>query len=647
MTDQGQAIFTFPGLAVGNYDSWSGTDVCGISPASFTATIFPQLGLPKLIGDLQLIQDNRRIVFKDCLLDNVDYDEGTNGQQASVKFLDERWKWSEGYVISGKWNTRLSNNEVDPLYEKTPFQLASLLFAAFEITSFDAEILKSTKYAGIRPPVDWEISNPSQELQKMIDELGLILCPQRSSSLAPTKWVICRTGEGAQLRSDIPYQDSAEGIDPKQKPHALRIFGAPIKYQQRFELEAIGRDIVDYENQTQPIPDDPREPRPLGNADGSWKALENLTYRPWVKDGDTFVRSFGMEGSYFFNVSERRVPQPDGSYQVAQDLANQTVFRCYRLKIPEGGLKIEGYKNQRGESKLVKRNQIVLSNEVVDNFQNADGAIVNNPAFFDFIGYHSLMPEYSQNCEPGTLLGVDTADETDPSSVVTGSINTETPNSSPTSSAGIITFSQPLYRYQIDGEDNADLPAKVWLTCAVTILDDETWQPVRYTLDQVLPDAPTEPAGGYKFVRPVRADDVQLYFKTTYEDGFNESGTPKGQKTVNNELSSLSQFSDTPSAFVMANYYLTAASNEYETVDQQTRTYIGIWPTQLDGAIKQVSYKIGPSGCDTTVSRNREHDLIRQSYKEAQRETLRNDLAAKKQKADQDAAKSVIAKVKK
>lgn len=643
MPDQGQATFDFGGILA--YEGAEGTDVCGIAPASFTATVYPQLQSVQLIADIILQQDGRKTVFKDCLLDDAQYSEGSNGQEVACRFLDERWRWTTGYVIDGKWNVRLADGNVDPFYQKTPYELAAMLFPAFGVTSFDADILKTGDFSAARPLMDWEVASPAQELQRMCEDFGLRICPQRSSTLAPTKWVICRTGVGAQLRSDIPYSDTGQGINPANKPHALRLYGAPTKFQVRLPCEAVGREIYDPRDNASGVPT-------LGvttKKDASWKLLKDLSYRPIVSNpnlaGD-YISTFRYEDSEFEEVSTARILQDEGGYQVAQDIARQTVFKSYRIKIPEGGILIDGYRDKNGDLKYVKRKNIVLTNEICSVFTDAEGVKRPKPAFLDIIGYHELMPENAVNCAAGTRIDIDESDIGESSTAVTCSINTEQLTSAVTSSAGIITVSQCLRRHaRVDDAVDDDLAAKVWVNCAVMVIDEDTGQLVRYTLDKVLDGAPPPPSGGYIFVQPIRQDDVQLNWVTTYILG--EDGEWLSSETTSNEYDPPDAPSGTPGAKAAAQYYLDAKAKEMETLDQQTRNYLGFWPTTLDGAITQASYKITKSGFDTTVSRNTEHDLRRVSYKEAQREVKRNDLEAAKKAADDAATKANAKKGKK
>ena len=47
-----------------------------------------------------------------------------------------------------------------------------------------------------------------------------------------------------------------------------------------------------------------------------------------------------------------------------------------------------------------------------------------------------------------------------------------------------------------------------------------------------------------------------------------------------------------------------------------TRTYLGLFPIDMDGAIQQVSYRIGKQGADTIASKGTEHDFDIPQYAE-------------------------------
>ena len=609
MPDQGQAKFSYPGIQL--VEDLDLTDVAGVSPSTISIACYPQQGLPPIEGDLVLTQDGRTVTFKNCRIDQARYTRNSGGLIVNVMLMDERWRWGKGYVITGKYNTRLPNNEVDPFREKKPIELVKLLFEAMEVTNYVADIVESDKnIAAARPEIDWDVSNPAQELQSLLDSFGLRLVPRRSDG----KFVVCRTGEGANLEANgRPYQDPSEGIDPQENPDALTVFGPPVRHQVRLELEAVGREIWDTSKQPSAIPDDPLLPRPTDNADGSIKLIADLTYAP--KTGG--VADWTKFDEACSEVDRVRVKQPDGSLHSPQDLARQSVYRMFRVKADaEDKITIPTYSDPKTGEHTVTRKQLILTNELLDEYIDPDGAKKIQPAFCDFIGWYTGY-EGDGNSEGGTRLEARDNVDGDAVEFPTFSINLE-------NQLQTISFSKAMMRYN-DGESSGDiLPAKIWLTCAVEIRHPETWQPIRYEKTKPVPGAPPLKAREKaKFVQPLRRDDVKAWFKTYYD-----IDTTTGVGTIT-ESTDNSLIADT-----QADYYLDSQIAALQTVNNKTLTLVGMWPFDLDGAINQVSYKISKSGTDTIVSRGTEHDVRIPTYKDQQQRIKRTKLANEKAEAD-------------
>ena len=605
MPDQGQAKFSYPGI--NSVEEIDFTDVAGTSPSTGVLTCYPQFGLPAMEGDLVLTQEGRTVTFAKCRIDSASYQRNSGGQVVSVKLMDERWRWQKGYVIHGKYNTRLPNNSVDPLREKTPRELVDLLCEVMDVTNIVADLVSSDpNVSAARPEVDWDVSNPAQELQSLLDSFGLRLVPRRSDG----KFVICRTGEGATLTAaGRPYQDPSEGIDPNDTPDRIAMFGEPIRYQVRLELEAVGKDIVDPANQPSAVPDPPIPPLPTDNADGSWKPILQLTYTP--KDA-TGTPSWDQEEDDMQNVSEIRIAQPDGSLHSPHDMAMQTVFRCYRVKETSGFVEIPGYTDPVTDTNQVTRKQLILTDELAEEYIDPDGQKRMKPAFCDFVGIHKGWVGDS-NSTGGTRLDVQSKDPFD--------INqSETVGFSIDAATQIVTFSSPIKRYEDEANDDAYLPARVWLTCAVNVRDSVTWQPIRYTKEKPVPGAPS---GDSKFVWPIQQDDLKQYYRTSYTiDPVTGVGTI-GATTDN-----------TKEVDTQADYYLDSNIASLQIPNSKTLTLIGIWDVDMDGAINQISYKISKSGADTVVSRGTEHDYRVPTYKDQMQRNARNELATAKQRAE-------------
>lgn len=617
-----QPLFTYPGVL--QWESLDWTDVAGFAPSQALVQMYPQPKPPKLEGDLIITQGGVTVTAKSMRLVDVVYEPGSGGQLATIKLLDERWRWREGYVISGIYNSRLPDGTVDPLREKTPLELLELIFEAMDVTNFDAELFKTdADIAGDRPQVNWDVSIPAVEGQKLVDLYGCRLVPKRSTG----KFVVCKTGQGAKLPENYPYQDPSQGIDPVEFPDAVKVFGAPIRYQCRLELEAVGKDIVDPANQPSPIPEDPLAPRPTDNADGSIKPIDQMTYAPNLGTAENKIPSWENESDECENVSAERILQADGSYQVAQELAQQHIRKTYRVKEDDFGyLAIPGYVDPSASSNgldsgnLVTRRQLILLDHLAEKFTNPDGSTSHKPAYCDFIGTHPLRVGEG-NCLGGTRLDTQEKDVNivDQSTIVSMSIDP---------AQWLVTFSVPLRRYP-DGEDgDAKYPAKVWLNCCVNIRHPVTWQPIRYERVKATPGGDAES----KFVLPLQKDDIQNDIVASYvidEDTGEGTVVTIGDNAIR-------------TCQKQADYYIDAMIKSFDTVESLTLTYLQIVPIDLDGAITQVSYTISKSGGDTKVSRGTEHDTSVPSYKQSRERLLRGELATAQDDAERRELRSQL-----
>lgn len=63
-----------------------------------------------------------------------------------------------------------------------------------------------------------------------------------------------------------------------------------------------------------------------------------------------------------------------------------------------------------------------------------------------------------------------------------------------------------------------------------------------------------------------------------------------------------------------AEYYLRGLAAKYRQVGAEMRQYVGIWPIDMDGAIQQMTFSVGPEGPMTVISRNSEHSPVIPPY---------------------------------
>jgi hypothetical protein len=81
-----------------------------------------------------------------------------------------------------------------------------------------------------------------------------------------------------------------------------------------------------------------------------------------------------------------------------------------------------------------------------------------------------------------------------------------------------------------------------------------------------------------------------------------------------------------------ADYYITAALDDFDAKVPQARTYAGLKPINPDGAIQQVAWFVGPQGAITRASRNNEQVDLSISFQERRLQQKLQTLLKQEQK---------------
>lgn len=591
MTDGIQGVFAYPGIDTNGWANFTWTELSGISPSVGLLTIYTAYSTPDLDGDIVLTYGDQTITIKNAHIDRVDYKAGSGGQEATVRFLDERWKWAY-YEITGRYNFRLPNNFPDPQHEKTPQELAILLFKAMKVKDYDVSVLPNDA----RPDCDWDHSNPAQELARLCDDLGCKIVPQRTTG----KWAIVVTGEGAQLPDGgIPYNDYGQGIDPKETPDYLKVVSAPISYQVALALDWIGKDV-----------------------DQSWQKLKDLSYCPdpkspgfgWGFGADPDTQAGGTNPP-----SEYRVRQVDGSEISPRELAVATVFRSFRIddQPPNAANSQDKDGNNTfylpGYADYVTRKQLIPLNELVETYTDLYGEEHRRASLMFGEWWGEYGTEGNSNHLPGTRLDYQETNSEKPEDRGTFSMSIDEIDTDKT----IITTSKKMMFYNqltsVWGAESFFLPARMYLVCTVNVRDPVTWQPIR--VEKLLQIG----SGNDKsFCHTVIKNDVQPWFIQNYDNYGKPSGIVRENKDeVQRQL----------------NYYLTSIAKTFETVASETKRYFALVPIDLDGAIAQATWIISNgdkgSGCDTIVSRGTEHNFDIPTYEQRLQRDFNKNVSGK------------------
>lgn len=132
------------------------------------------------------------------------------------------------------------------------------------------------------------------------------------------------------------------------------------------------------------------------------------------------------------------------------------------------------------------------------------------------------------------------------------------------------------------------------LRCAITVRDAETNALVTYENRIDFPGG--TPDG--KVVIVEKHDDVQVNVIPTYAN----DGT----------IADVGLLEADP--INRSNYYLQGIIARFQITGGLTNEYNGLLPIQLDGAIAQITWDVGSSGCKTTASKNYEHNTAQLGY---------------------------------
>jgi hypothetical protein len=556
-----KAVFSFPGIITPIACTYTLSH--GISPGVARIQFGAQrLDIIALGGDLVLRQNDGFIVrFPAMRVDLATVRKDRDGLVTELTLFDRRWAWNAGGEISGNWNKRDALGVPYPQLAQTPQQLATLCLLAMQEIGFDVSALPNNLY----PEVNWDHANPAQELAKLCDQFGCRVVLTVAGFVQ-----IWRTGVGAVLPTNGLEQIVAS-VSPPQRPDALKIVGDRTLYQNDWALEAVGREL-----------------------DGRWLPIDKLSYKP--------AGGWGNEPAFsFLNVTAGQ----------ARTLAQQTIYRCYRLtnSNPDGSspLQVPGY----GVIKYY--DQIELQDEQCDSYVDVPGiksgvfnpgqplsdAISNvatqvgaaasatanplgggfpvrkKPALvygtFASVCFYLLNPDL--NFPKGTTLNVPF------------SIHKED---------GIVEFADPIFLY---GNGGVMQPAPLILRTAAAIRHADTWQWDRYERLLVYP-------GGQwgTGAKQLLHDELQLLKAADY-----------------NTLTGLfiKVRDNGPYVQAQADYFLAGANQEFQVTQSGEGIYAGLRAFSPDGAIQQITWSVSnQDGFSTRVSRNNEFSVVTPSYKE-------------------------------
>jgi hypothetical protein len=293
-----RTVYNFPNID--QFESVSATLNHGVTPSVISCTIAPQIvTVIPLNGDFVItyidtdgVEPDVQIRFKNCQVDSASYQFNQSGETTTIRLLDYRYSWREE-LIYGRYNVKKPDGTLAQIIgaEKTPRELASLIFDKLSVATYDVTALPNDT----RPYVNWESgANAAAELQKLCADLNCVIVPALDGSVK-----IAALGVGATFPAG-QYESTGQRVSPINKPKELKLVGNPIQCQIDFTLRPVGEDL-----------------------DGTIKPINDLSYKP-VPESGAAIDWTSIDLKKFHSINDPK----------AKMKARRTVFRWFQIENP-------------------------------------------------------------------------------------------------------------------------------------------------------------------------------------------------------------------------------------------------------------------------------------------------------------------------
>lgn len=228
-----QGTFDFPGVL----SPLDGKYNCnhGISPGRILLRAAYQSSDVLNVGPLRITYGSQSFDVRDCkVVERIDYYDSGGGWVSEFLLEDRRWRWRFG-EIEGSYNTKLKNGKLDESCERTPHELAKLLFEAMKERRYDFNELPNAP----RPEFRWVGANPAQELERLADTLGCRVAYDPVSDSVSIR----KTGQGGLLPDINSVDQISSNLFRPATPSGIRVVGAPTRFQMAVPLVSVVEDL--------------------------------------------------------------------------------------------------------------------------------------------------------------------------------------------------------------------------------------------------------------------------------------------------------------------------------------------------------------------------------------------------------------------
>jgi hypothetical protein len=331
-------------------------------------------------------------------------------------------------------------------------------------------------------------------------------------------------------------------------------------------------------------------------TDGTIVPIDDLSYKPtwWTKS---------MDFPYFLNVSGDFIR--DGKQIEKRTLAQKTVFRTYRVLNAVGSSPSEP--------------NALAPPGYLDDFPDETVDSIEQLTFYPFLNT-TLDERYQDTVEkkynPAVIMAIYFPPDT---GIWTNLQPTMYRDSWSLDPKGLVTFSEHLFK-KTDDANFPIAPADIWLHATCEVKNKEQGVSARWSF--------TWPTEGSQVDTPdMIVERPELVLRTRpvyvwYSDRVEEAGVSDNKSQIETDAQRIAD----------------EKIREFDMTDAGSKTYAGIWPVDLDGALEQVSWSFSATqAAFTTVGRQMEVEIPLIGHNEKRSKQIAQN-AADKQEMDRQTA---------
>lgn len=549
-----QGVIDFPGVL----SPVSGKYFCahGVQPGRIVIKCAFQATPVLNVGTVRISYGSQYFDVVDCKVqEQVSFFDAVGGYVTEYLIEDRRWRWRFG-EIEGHYNRKLKSGKVDPKCEKTPQEMAKLLFEAMKEQRYDFSALPNRA----RPEFEWAGANPAQELERLADLLG---CRVVYDPLTDTVF-IRKTGEGAFL----PNINSVDRIGSNQTkppvPSGIRIVGAVTRVEAALQLEPL---VEDTDGQLVP-------PDKLSYV-AALAADTGKTARTWHRG----------ESLDFTNISDEQ----------QRKLVKKTMWRYWRPKLDNKAL--ASYLSGQSTTQAPTIEPENLSLELNREYTDEDGEKTKRGYVLGiYRSVDTTGPFGGYFLSPGPPIGSNKNTSGSAGDVVyEGQVQIDNSGDFP-----VVITGDPLWKWSTGFDPSLKiLPDELYIVCSFNVRNRSVGQTCslhRFNYFQQLTNDSR--------VGPEVVNDES--FELRPHEDFNKT-TLKGSGQIGDNV-----FKE--QYLAKSEDIIQNRARRYNTTEAGNALYAEFVLARLDGAIQSIVWSFSESGATTEIYRNSEPDFVESKY---------------------------------